>query len=297
MPSAFAEKLLRGELPSAAEWAEHLQQVHGEAPGMTSRAFAAQVDAHGKSSYQVLAETLGPQSLEGCVVDLACGDGHLIRHLLPRLGPKGRVVGVDMSEGELAVARRAFDEPRVQFQRAQAQALPVAAGSVDAVLCHLAFMLMVPVEPVVQELARVLVPGGSFAAVVDRRAAPENLLGALQQLIGAFVAERHPGMQKAPTGDPRTQTEAGLHELFHPETGFESAIELLDFEIPMRFTPPELWAFLADTYFVGMLPEAEKAELRERILEVGARRADRAGRALLEMPLRRLVVRRAQAPR
>jgi ubiquinone/menaquinone biosynthesis C-methylase UbiE len=43
-----------------------------------------------------------------------------------------------------------------------AQALPVTAESVDVVLCHAALMLMVPVAPVVAELARVLRSGGEL---------------------------------------------------------------------------------------------------------------------------------------
>ncbi len=48
---------------------------------------------------------------------------------------------------------------------AEAQKIPLGDASADAVLCHMALMLMLPIEPVIGEIHRVLAPGGIFAAV------------------------------------------------------------------------------------------------------------------------------------
>ncbi|WP_371039531.1 class I SAM-dependent methyltransferase, partial [Rhodosalinus sp. FB01] len=79
-----------------------------------------------------------------------------------------RLVGVDMSPDELALARARLPEGRARLIEAQAQRLDALAdGAVDVALCHWALTLMDPVAPVLEEVARVLAPGGRFAALVD----------------------------------------------------------------------------------------------------------------------------------
>ncbi len=158
----FFEKLRQGETPSAEDWNEHLREAHRLAPSMTPKAFAALSTADGKNSYEILAETLSPRlPSRAQIVDLACGDGYLTPFLLRRLGADGRVLGVDISEGELNVARQVCTDPRVSFELAPAEKLPLRDASVDQIVCHMAFMLMLPVEPVVAEIARVLKHGAN----------------------------------------------------------------------------------------------------------------------------------------
>jgi SAM-dependent methyltransferase len=102
------------------------------------------------------------------VVDCGCGVGALTIDLAIRVAP-GRVVGVDLDESQLALARE--DASRravgnVEFTTASVYAPPFEDTTVDiavanAVLVHLA-------EPVaaLRELKRVLLPGG-IAAVSD----------------------------------------------------------------------------------------------------------------------------------
>jgi demethylmenaquinone methyltransferase/2-methoxy-6-polyprenyl-1,4-benzoquinol methylase len=91
------------------------------------------------------------------VVDLACGTGDLCRDLAGRgYAP----VGIDFSAGMLAAAQ--IDAPLV---RADGAALPVATASVDGVTCGFALRNFVALDAVFGECARVLRPGGRFAAL------------------------------------------------------------------------------------------------------------------------------------
>src|SRR5690349_1550588 len=72
------------------------------------------------------------------VLDVACGTGIVSRLAAPRVGPAGRVVGLDTNEAMLAVAR-AQPQPtgaQVEWQQGDATKLPFADGEFDAVLCQ-----------------------------------------------------------------------------------------------------------------------------------------------------------------
>jgi trans-aconitate methyltransferase len=73
------------------------------------------------------------------VIDLGCGTGRLTERLLERL-PHGRVIAIDLSANMLAVAREHLTsrQPRIQFVRADAAALPIE-GRADAVFSTATF--------------------------------------------------------------------------------------------------------------------------------------------------------------
>ena len=91
------------------------------------------------------------------VLDLACGTGDLCRDLSAR---GFRPVGVDFSAGMLAAAH--VDSPLV---RGDGAALPISPGSFDGLTCGFALRNFVDLDAVFAECARVLRPGGRFAAV------------------------------------------------------------------------------------------------------------------------------------
>jgi SAM-dependent methyltransferase len=224
-----------------------LQDWHDRHPGATSRSLA-----RGKpSSYEWIAGHARPGDR---ALDLACGDGMLM-DLLRRHGVS-EVTGVDMSEGELAAARARLggDAPLVQ---ARAQALPFEDASFDLVTCHMALMLMDPVEQALSEVRRVLRPGGRFAAVVGlaRAGGRENAWSCVSQKLGPKnLAPRR-------IGDPRTLREDGLRALLAP---FSSArVEKLT--IDLSGTPDEVWTFFTDLYTCEMMKPGELARLEQAV--------------------------------
>jgi SAM-dependent methyltransferase len=95
------------------------------------------------------------------VLDVGCGTGVLAREALRRLGREGRVVGVDLNEGMLAVAART--EPRIEWRRGDAAALPFEDLSFDVVVSQFALMYFPDRVASLREMWRTLAPGGRLA--------------------------------------------------------------------------------------------------------------------------------------
>lgn len=96
------------------------------------------------------------------VLDLACGTGSFTRSFA-RVARDGLVVAVDASRTMLARAVRDTDADNVAYLLADACALPFRDGSFDAVCCFAALYLIERPMRAVDEIVRVLAPGGRVA--------------------------------------------------------------------------------------------------------------------------------------
>ena len=102
---------------------------------------------------------LGPQDR---LLDVACGAGALVGEVAPRIE---RAVGVDLSEGMLALAcERVLDGPaalsNVELRRGPSDALPFADGEFTAIVCTTSLHHFPDARSSIAEMARVLAPGG-----------------------------------------------------------------------------------------------------------------------------------------
>jgi len=98
------------------------------------------------------------------VLDVACGTGVLARASARRVGPKGSVIGLDVNEGMLAVARR--KAPQFQWRHGRAESLPFDDNSFDAVVSQFGLMFFEDRSAAIHEMSRVLTPGGRLAVAV-----------------------------------------------------------------------------------------------------------------------------------
>jgi SAM-dependent methyltransferase len=125
------------------------------------------------------------------VLDVGCGTGALACAAAERVGPKGRVVGLDPNEQMLAVARR---KPiGVTWQLGRAESLPFEDASFDAVVSQFALMFFESKPTAIAEMLRVLRLRGRLAiAVWDALARVPGYLALtelLRELFGSDVAD------------------------------------------------------------------------------------------------------------
>ncbi len=98
------------------------------------------------------------------VADLGCGTGNAAELLAPIVR---KVIAVDQSEPMLAAAAKRLEHfNNVQFVRGELESLPITTGTVDAAVCVLVLHHLDSPQNAVNEMARVLRPGG-VAMVVD----------------------------------------------------------------------------------------------------------------------------------
>jgi SAM-dependent methyltransferase len=125
------------------------------------------------------------------VLDVACGTGVLARALVARVGPGGSVVGLDINEGMLAVARRKGRE--VEWRRGPAESLPFPDGAFDAVVSQFGLMFFEDRPSAIAEMWRVLRPGGRLAVAVwdtlERTPGYAAFVRLLDRLFGPGTAD------------------------------------------------------------------------------------------------------------
>lgn len=130
------------------------------------------------------------------VLDLGSGGGMDAFLAGPKVGERGRVIGVDMTADMLQRARRnlvAYRErtglDNVEFRLGEIEHLPVADASVDVVISNCVINLSPDKPRVWREIARVLRPGGRVAIsdLALLRPLPPAVTGMIEALVGCIA--------------------------------------------------------------------------------------------------------------
>lgn len=197
------------------------------------------------------------------VLDVACGTGVAARTIVERIGLSGSAVGLDVNEGMLAVAER--KAPNVEWRKGQAEALPFEDASFDAVVSQFGLMFFEDRQAAIQEMYRVLRPGGRMAVAVwgalDDTPGYAAMVDLLQRLFGDDAAN---GLRA-----PYTLGDTDLLRSLFADAGLASA-KIDTLMGTARFPSLESWMYtdikgwtladmIDDEQFALLLKEAERA--------------------------------------
>jgi SAM-dependent methyltransferase len=238
------------------------KQVHhttlGSMPGVTT--------SLGKTSYQVLADCLGDDLSEKKVLDLACGDGEMIPDILAKGVQPENLWVMDASKDQIDRVHQRFDAP-FHSEVALAQHLPLTDGCLDAVVCHMAFMLMRPMDDVMRELSRVLKSGGLFAAVIGRTGRAEGIDLKIGKLLGPYFESHKPDWLEKGFGDPRVLDDQGFEQYLAAFEAFGS-LQQTPFKWLLSMSIEDYIAFLRRNYVWFLLKDSDKPEIEQRIRQL-----------------------------
>ena len=289
--SAWTRRVENGQQPNSDDLLDHLANIHKNNAGFTESLAWNCRDAHGKNSYEILADMIDPRYHTN-VLDLACGSGVLLDLCNQKFGNKLSYFGVDSSDAELELARKRLAMTETKLTRCMAQNLKfIADASINIILCHWALTLMDPVVPVLETAKRVLKAGGVFTAIIDGDASNTSNYSDVNDIIYGYTQQRYPDYGAIELGDPRIRTTRKLTELAI-EIFAESEITV----IPnvLSFTaPPDLLARETAGFFYAsfVLSVAERQEMLNELENYFFANMEN-GKSYFSMPINQLVIKK-----
>lgn len=244
------------------QFREFLIAFHGRYPGGTARSLEALRTGNGKSSYRVLGEA----ALEGSsdrpnVIELGCGDGVLLAELA-LLRPQARLAGIDLTASDVALARERV--PEATLITGDFASYPFECEAYDIAVSHLVFMLSGMMEPVLDKVRGMLVPGGALAFVVDDLSAPPTLYVDLIKTAMNAAGVESATTPFRPLVDHRLYNEDAMRDLLQAH-GFQLE-RYVPHELSGDLPPPALWEMLSRMYQIGTLDDAQR-EVAKRAVE------------------------------
>ena len=105
----------------------------------------------------------------GEVLDVATHEGHFVQILMKNLKSYTEIVGIDISEKAIEIARRTLKQDDVRFLVMNAEALDFENESFDTVNISASLHHVPNIQQVLDEMIRVLKPGGHFIIVEMHR--------------------------------------------------------------------------------------------------------------------------------
>ncbi len=145
------------------------------------------------------------------ILETAAGSG-IVTGALIKEAPRAEIVATDLNQAMLDVAAGRLMSWRVTFRQADAQSLPFADASFDAVVCQFGVMFFPDRLAAYREARRLLKPGGRFLFNAWDRIERNPVSAAVAGAVAALFPDDPPGfLERIPFGyHDMTRIEADL---------------------------------------------------------------------------------------
>ena len=196
------------------------------------------------------------------VLDAACGSGASALPAAEHVGPAGRVLGVDLAEGLLALGRAKAERQglaNVEFRCGDFLALPAPPESFDAVVCVFGIFFVPDMAGAARALWRMVKPGGTLAVTTwgPRMFEPAN--GIFWDAIGA----ERPDLVRSFNPWERTGTPSVLEAVL-VEGGVAGVTAVAEAGTHPLRSPEDWWAIVMGSGYRGTMEQLD-ADARERV--------------------------------
>jgi SAM-dependent methyltransferase len=220
----------------------------------------------------------GAEALDGSparpgerVLDIGCGYGDTSQRLAGEVGPEGSVLGVDVSERFVEMAREEASAAGIENLRYEVGDLQVAEleGGFDFAFSRMGTMFFANPVPAMRNVREALVPGGRLCMVVWRRKLDNDWMHRAERIVEQFVEEDEDSEEPTCGPGPFSMQDADVTSEILRGAGFEEiALRRCDTPIQIGVDLDEAVEFamaLGPAGEVIRLAGAEAERLRPKI--------------------------------
>ncbi len=206
------------------------------------------------------------------VLDVCCGTGASAIPAAIAVGSTGSVLGVDVSEGLLELARvKAQDLDNIEFRNHDCMALGLPDGSFDAIVCVFGIFFLPDMTAALQELWRMVKPGGKLAITSWGKTVFEPM----DQVFWDAVQAERPDLYKQYTPWDRISDPTSLQALL-VSAGATSAVAVAESDTQMIQTPEDWWTIVMGGGWRGTIDQID-APTVERMRQINLDDLQRSG--------------------
>lgn len=215
--------------------------------------------------YEDLLVEAVPPGFAGSLLDVGCGTGSTTLAYARRMGHDGHVVGVDISEPMLTLAReRASREgSRATFIAADAETHGFAPASVDLVLSRFGVMFFADPVAAFANLRRAVRAGGTLRFIAWRGAAENPFMTTAERAAAPLL----PALPPRPADGPGqfAFADGARVRAILADSGW-TGIDVRSLDVPCVMPEAQLVPYLSRLGPVGMALQGADAPTRERVL-------------------------------
>jgi ubiquinone/menaquinone biosynthesis C-methylase UbiE len=215
-----------------------------------------------RSAFGIISDARPSKSctFEGArVLDVCCGSGASAIPVAESVGPSGWVLGVDLADRLLTLAREKARQRALQnitFRAADMLALDEPAESFDAVVCVFGIFFVPDMPGAVRELWRLVRPGGDLAITTWG----SNVLEPASSAFWRSILGLRPDLHKAFAPWERINDPESLRQMLR-QGGVEAAVVMAETRWHPIGSPEDWWTIVLGSGYRGTIEQLTPTEL------------------------------------